>query len=61
MARYVVHLAYNGAAYFGWQIQPHQITIQEILTNALKVLLKQDIEITGAGRTDTGVAVAAFP
>ena len=55
MGRYVIHLAYNGTAYFGWQIQPHQTTVQEVLTNALMLLLKQNIEITGAGRTDTGV------
>lgn len=53
--RYFIELAYNGKNYFGWQIQPKQISVQEVLEKALSVLLRKDISITGAGRTDTGV------
>ncbi len=53
--RYFLKLAYNGEKYFGWQIQPNQISVQEVLTKAMSLLLKEDISITGAGRTDTGV------
>jgi len=53
--RYFVELSYNGTHYFGWQRQPKQITVQEILEDAFSLLLKSKIELTGCGRTDTGV------
>lgn len=53
--RYFIYLAYNGAAYHGWQIQPNGISVQEVLNKALSTILRTTIEITGAGRTDTGV------
>jgi tRNA pseudouridine38-40 synthase len=53
--RYFIYLSYNGTAYHGWQIQPNGISVQEVLANALSTILREDIEITGAGRTDTGV------
>ena len=53
--RYFVTLSYDGAAYHGWQIQPNANSVQETLQNAFSTILRQDIEIVGAGRTDTGV------
>ncbi|HLV24250.1 MAG TPA: tRNA pseudouridine(38-40) synthase TruA [Moheibacter sp.] len=53
--RYFLELAYNGKDYFGWQRQPQQISVQEVLEKALSTLLRHPIEIIGAGRTDTGV------
>ncbi len=53
--RYFVTLNYDGTRYHGWQVQPHDITVQEELQKALSVLLRQEILLTGAGRTDTGV------
>ncbi len=53
--RYFLEFSYNGKNYFGWQRQPKQISIQEVLENALSTLLRQNISVTGAGRTDTGV------
>lgn len=53
--RYFIKLAYNGAPFYGWQIQPRQISVQEVLENAFSLLLKDKIKITGCGRTDTGV------
>ena len=53
--RYFVKLAYNGTPFFGWQIQPQQISVQEVLEHTFSLLLKEKIEITGCGRTDTGV------
>ena len=60
MARYFIHLAYDGTNYKGWQIQPNGITVQEVLTHALNVLLRQKISLMGAGRTDTGVHARSF-
>ena len=60
MSRYFVHMAYDGSAYFGWQIQASQRTVQEVLEQAFSTLLRQEISITGAGRTDTGVHASHF-
>lgn len=53
--RYFLELSYNGTKYHGWQNQPNAITVQEVIENALTMLLKRSISIVGAGRTDTGV------
>src|SRR5690606_10617486 len=53
--RFFLELAYNGKNYFGWQRQPKQISVQEVLEKAVSTLLRTKIEVTGAGRTDTGV------
>ena len=53
--RYFIQFAYNGTHYHGWQIQPNASSVQETLQKALSLLLHSEIEIMGAGRTDTGV------
>lgn len=53
--RYFIELSYNGTCYHGWQYQPNAVSVQETIHKTLSVLLGEDIEITGAGRTDTGV------
>lgn len=53
--RYFITFSYDGTSYHGWQIQPHSISVQEELQKAISTLLRQTIEVVGAGRTDTGV------
>lgn len=53
--RYCIEFSYNGKNYFGYQIQPNQISVQEELEKALSTILREQIKTTGAGRTDTGV------
>lgn len=53
--RYFIHFSYFGKNYHGFQIQPDAVSVQEELTKALSLLLKSEIEIVGAGRTDSGV------
>ena len=53
--RYFISLAYKGTEFHGWQVQPNAISIQEKINDALSILLKQEIRVVGAGRTDTGV------
>lgn len=53
--RYFITLSYDGTRYHGWQIQPNGISVQEELQKALSTLLRQPIEVVGAGRTDAGV------
>ena len=67
--RYFMRLAFNGTPFFGWQIQPKDISVQEMIENALTLLLqrpseedgqRERIAITGCGRTDTGVHARDF-
>lgn len=53
--RYFIELSYNGKNYHGWQIQPDAISVQEKLNNAFSTIFQSDIQVVGAGRTDTGV------
>tara|TARA_B110000977_G_scaffold36404_1_gene48850 strand:- start:6755 stop:7504 length:750 start_codon:yes stop_codon:yes gene_type:complete len=53
--RYFISLAYKGTDFHGWQIQPNAITVQQQINHGLSVLLKEDVMIMGAGRTDAGV------
>ena len=53
--RFFITLSYDGTRYHGWQIQPNGNSIQQELQQALSTLLRQPIEVVGAGRTDTGV------
>ncbi|MCB0703768.1 MAG: tRNA pseudouridine(38-40) synthase TruA [Saprospiraceae bacterium] len=54
-ARYFAESAYLGKAYCGWQKQPGQISVQSVIEGALQTILGQETEITGCGRTDSGV------
>ncbi|NPA36966.1 MAG: tRNA pseudouridine(38-40) synthase TruA [Chlorobi bacterium] len=59
--RYFIELAYKGTRYHGWQVQPNAETVQERLDDALnKAIRGEDIHVTGAGRTDTGVHASYF-
>ena len=53
--RYFIRLGYKGAAYHGWQVQPHDTSVQQVIEEALATLLQAPTPITGAGRTDAGV------
>lgn len=53
--RSFLRLSYNGMSYHGWQIQPHDESVQQRLEESLSTLLRQPTVVTGAGRTDAGV------
>ncbi len=53
--RYFVWFSYDGTNYHGWQLQPNGNTVQAELQRALSLLLRENVSVTGAGRTDTGV------
>ena len=55
MRRIKLVVSYDGTAYCGWQLQPNGVTIEEVLNQALSSLLKEDIQVIGASRTDSGV------
>lgn len=48
-------VAYDGTNYCGWQIQDNGVTIEEILNKKLSELLREEIKVIGASRTDSGV------
>ncbi len=58
--RYFIELSYDGAAYCGWQRQPDAATVQQTLERGLSTLLRESIEVVGAGRTDTGVNASYY-
>lgn len=60
MTRYFIKLDYNGSAFHGWQIQPNAVTVQEWINKALSTLLRENINVVGCGRTDTGVHARNF-
>jgi tRNA pseudouridine38-40 synthase len=59
-SRYFIFISYKGTSYHGWQIQPNSVTVQQILEEALSVVLNERIATIGAGRTDTGVHATFF-
>lgn len=48
-------VAYDGTNYCGWQVQPNGETIEGVLNRELSSLLGENIKVTGASRTDSGV------
>ena len=52
-------LAYDGAAFSGWAAQPGLRTVEGVLTDALRTVLRSPVRLTVAGRTDAGVHAAA--
>lgn len=51
---------YDGTNYAGWQIQPNAITIQQKMQDAIRLLVKEDIQLIGCSRTDAGVHAKGF-
>lgn len=48
-------VAYDGTEYHGWQVQPGAVTVEGVLNEKLTELLREDIHVIGASRTDAGV------
>ena len=55
MFTYQITVEYLGTNFVGWQFQKNGLSIQEVLETALSKCLKENIRITGSGRTDSGV------
>lgn len=58
--RYFIFLAYRGEPYHGWQRQPHDVSVQQVLEEALSKILRCPVAVTGAGRTDAGVNASSM-
>ena len=55
MPRYFLEVGYKGTAYHGFQVRDNAPTIQFEIQKAMKILLKEEIVLTGSSRTDAGV------
>jgi tRNA pseudouridine38-40 synthase len=53
--RYFIKFSYLGTEFHGSQRQPNGITVQETMEQALKMIFREDVPLTFAGRTDAGV------
>ena len=48
-------IEYDGKEFNGWQKQPNKLNIQGTIEQAIKQVVKEDIELNASGRTDAGV------
>lgn len=55
MKNYKLTIQYDGRNYSGWQIQKNSESIQQKITDAIEILLKEKVNLIGSGRTDSGV------
>ncbi len=56
----LLYLAYDGAAFCGYQAQSHGHTIQQTLNAATETLFGHPCDVTGCSRTDSGVHANMF-
>jgi len=59
MGRIAIGIEYDGAAFHGWQRQPHSSSVQQVLEEALGSIAASEVTLTCAGRTDAGVHARA--
>ena len=60
LMRYFVELSYRGTDYSGWQRQPNSLSVQQVIEEALALVLRQETPVVGCGRTDTGVHASYY-
>ena len=48
-------IEYDGTDYHGWQCQANLPTVQQTIEDTIRKITKEDVKITGSGRTDSGV------
>ena len=59
MQRYKIKIEYEGTPFVGWQFQKNGQSVQEVLQKAIFNFSKENVIVTGAGRTDSGVHALA--
>lgn len=60
MSRYMCTIRYDGGPFCGWQVQKNGRSVCEAVGDALAVVLRERVDVTGCGRTDAGVHALAY-
>lgn len=60
MRKILIELSFDGTNYHGWQVQQNARAIQQVLQDALELLLHHRPNVTGCSRTDAGVHARRF-
>ncbi len=55
MNNYKLTIQYDGSGFAGWQIQKNAPSVQDEIRTAIKVILREEVNLIGSGRTDSGV------
>ncbi len=55
MTRWKITLEYDGAGFHGWQRQDRDISVQQVVEEAIFKMSGEEVVVTAAGRTDAGV------
>lgn len=58
--KYLLHLAYKGTRYQGWQKQKNGLGVQEVIEEAITKMLGEKVNCVGCGRTDAGVHASQY-
>lgn len=58
--RFFLEIAYSGTPFHGWQRQPNAVTVQQCVEESLATVLRHPTQVTGCGRTDTGVHASQY-
>ena len=58
MRTILLRVAYDGTEFHGWQSQPGLRTVQDVIEQALRRVVRHQVTVVGSGRTDTGVHAA---
>lgn len=55
LVRFMLGIAYDGTDFSGWARQPGRRTVCAVIEDTLSMVLRHDVRLTVAGRTDAGV------
>ncbi len=55
LKNYKLLIQYDGTNYSGWQIQSNAETVQQKISDSIKTILREEVNLIGSGRTDSGV------
>lgn len=55
LVRFMLGIAYDGTEFSGWARQPGRRTVCAVIEDTLSMVLRHDVRLTVAGRTDAGV------
>ena len=60
MRNLLLHIAYNGARYHGYQVQQNAVSVAGTFQPVLEKILGEKVQLKGCSRTDTGVSRKRF-